>query len=77
MAYNRFCVLQTESKRIQELTTQLLRERKRSASFRKIIDVLFNHIKEHTEDLAKTAQSIGDKINEIESGGKRQKKNPR
>ncbi|XP_010101241.2 protein FAR1-RELATED SEQUENCE 5 [Morus notabilis] len=59
-----------ESARIKELTKQLLRERKRSASFRKIIDLLFSHIKEHTEELSRKIQCIADKVNEIDSMGK-------
>ncbi|KAL5567076.1 hypothetical protein UlMin_030240 [Ulmus minor] len=61
--------LQTESARIRELTQQLLLERKRCASFRKIIDLLFNHIEEHTQGLSKTIQSTVDQVKEIESKG--------
>lgn len=57
--------------KIQELTGQLLLERERSASLRKTIDLLFNHIEEHTQDLSKTVQYIADKVKEIESVGKK------
>lgn len=56
--------------KIQELTQQLLCERKRCASFRKIIDLLFTHIEEHTRDLSTKVQCIVDKVNKIESEGK-------
>jgi hypothetical protein len=56
--------------RIQELTQQLLLERKRSASLRKIVDLLFNHIEEHTQDLSKSVQHVADRVKEIEYGGK-------
>jgi len=59
-----------ENMRIQELTQQLLLERKRSASLRKIVDLLFNHIEEHTQDLSKSVQHVADRVKEIEYGGK-------
>lgn len=66
-----------ESARVKELTKQLLRERKRSASFRKIIDLLFSHIKEHTEELSRKIQCIAEKVNEIDSMGKTHQENLR
>ncbi|XP_065617349.1 protein FAR1-RELATED SEQUENCE 5 isoform X3 [Quercus suber] len=51
-----------ENMKIQELTQQLLLERERSASLRKTIDLLFNHIEVHTQDLSKTVQYIADKV---------------
>ncbi|KAK9292140.1 hypothetical protein L1049_020739 [Liquidambar formosana] len=65
--YNQF---PNEHMRIQELTQQLLVERKRSASFRRIIDLLFNHIEEHTQNLSERIQYIVDSVKEIESEGK-------
>ncbi|XP_015875767.1 protein FAR1-RELATED SEQUENCE 5 isoform X1 [Ziziphus jujuba] len=59
-----------ETMKIQELTQQLLLERKRSASFRKVIDLLFNHIEEHTQDLSRKVQCMVDKVKQIESDGK-------
>ncbi|WRX23417.1 FAR1 DNA binding domain - like 10 [Theobroma cacao] len=59
-----------EDKRVQELTQQLLIERKRSASLRRFIDLLFNHIDEHTQGLSKRIQYIVDSVNKIESEGK-------
>lgn len=56
--------------KIQELTQQLRLERKRSASLRKTIDLLFNHIEEHTQDLSKRVQYVADRVKEIDSGGK-------
>lgn len=62
--------IQNENMKIQELTQQLRLERKRSASLRKTIDLLFNHIEEHTQDLSKRVQYIADRVKEIDSGGK-------
>ncbi|XP_022719843.1 protein FAR1-RELATED SEQUENCE 12-like isoform X1 [Durio zibethinus] len=59
-----------EDKRVQELTRQLLIERKRSASLRRFIDLLFNHIEEHTQGLSKRIQYIVDSVNKFESEGK-------
>lgn len=59
-----------EDKRVQELTQQLLIERKRSASLRRFIDLLFNHIEEHTQGLSKRIQYIVDSVNKFESEGK-------
>ncbi|CAL2269814.1 unnamed protein product [Prunus armeniaca] len=56
-----------EQMKIKELTQQLLVERKRSASYRKIIDLLFNHIEEHTQNLSQKIQRITDNLQEIVS----------
>ncbi|XVE90647.1 hypothetical protein DITRI_Ditri20bG0094000 [Diplodiscus trichospermus] len=56
-----------EDKRVQELTQQLLIERKRSASLRRFIDLLFNHVEEHTQGLSKRIQYIVDSMNKFES----------
>ncbi|XP_018829021.1 protein FAR1-RELATED SEQUENCE 12-like isoform X2 [Juglans regia] len=59
-----------ENVKIQELTQQLLLERKRSASLRKVIDLLFSHIEQHAEDLSRRVQHVADQVKEIESGRK-------
>lgn len=56
--------------KIEELTRELFLERERSASLRKVIDLLFDHIEEHTQDLSKKVQYVVDKVKEIESEGK-------
>lgn len=58
-----------EDTRVKELTQQLLVERKRSARYRKIIQLLFDHIEEHTQDLSKKIQYVVDNVRDIESGG--------
>uniref|UniRef100_A0A7N2KQK5 Uncharacterized protein n=1 Tax=Quercus lobata TaxID=97700 RepID=A0A7N2KQK5_QUELO len=55
---------------VQELTKQLLVERKRSASYREIIDILFKHIEDHTHYLSEKVQNIADCVKEIASEGK-------
>ncbi|KAK9998008.1 hypothetical protein SO802_017611 [Lithocarpus litseifolius] len=55
---------------VQELTKQLLVERKRSASYRGIIDILFKHIEDHTHYLSEKVQNIADCVKEIASEGK-------
>lgn len=58
--------------RVQELTQELLVEKKRSTSLKRCINLLFNHIEEHTQGLSKRIQYIVDSVNMIESEGKAQ-----
>ncbi|KAK9195111.1 hypothetical protein WN943_003229 [Citrus x changshan-huyou] len=60
----------SEDWRVEELTQQLIIERKRSASLRRCLDLLFNHIEEHIQDLSKKIQYIVDNVDKIESEGK-------
>ncbi|CAB4285597.1 unnamed protein product [Prunus armeniaca] len=60
-----------DKRKIEELTRELFLERKRSASLREIVDLLFDHIEEHTQDLSKKVQYVVDKVREIESEGKK------
>lgn len=60
-----------DKRKIEELTGELFLERKRSASLREIVDLLFDHIEEHTQDLSKKVQYVVDKVKEIESEGKK------
>ncbi|KAL6143002.1 hypothetical protein ACLB2K_061277 [Fragaria x ananassa] len=57
--------------KIEELNRELFLERERSTSLRKVIDLLFEHIEEHTQDLSKKVQYVVDKVKEIESEGKK------
>eukprot|EP00257_Ricinus_communis_P014451 XP_015572119.1 protein FAR1-RELATED SEQUENCE 5 isoform X1 [Ricinus communis] len=59
-----------DDKRIHELTQELMMERKRSASLREFINLLFNHIEEHTQGLSEKIQYIAEKVNKIESESK-------
>ncbi|KAJ0080150.1 hypothetical protein Patl1_23967 [Pistacia atlantica] len=61
-----------EDMRIHKLTQELLVEKKRSTSLKRCIDLLFNHIEEHTQGLSKKIQYIVDSVNMIESEGKAQ-----
>ncbi|XP_020422798.1 protein FAR1-RELATED SEQUENCE 12 isoform X3 [Prunus persica] len=67
--YVKFNWLDDKTK-IEELTRELFLERKQSASLREIVDLLFDHIEEHTQDLSKKVQYVVDKVKEIESEGK-------
>ncbi|XP_050205325.1 protein FAR1-RELATED SEQUENCE 7-like [Mercurialis annua] len=60
----------SDDRRIRELTQELTTERKRSASLREFINLLFNHIEEHTQGLSEKVQYIVDKVNKIESESK-------
>ncbi len=62
--------MQNEQTRIQELTKQLLIEKKRTASYRGIIDTLSKHIEDHTQYLSEKVQNIADCVNKIASEGK-------
>ena len=62
--------LQDDKTKIAELTNELFLERKRSAALREIVDLLFNHIEEHTQDLSKKLQHVVDNVKELESEGK-------
>ncbi|KDP26910.1 hypothetical protein JCGZ_18068 [Jatropha curcas] len=65
---------QVDDKRINDLTRELIMERRRSASLREFIDLLFQHIEEHTQGLSEKIQYIVEKVNKIESEVKCNKK---
>lgn len=56
-----------EQMKIKELTQQLLVERKRSASYRKIIDLLFSHIDDHTQHLSQKILRVNDILKDMAS----------
>ncbi|XP_004302184.1 PREDICTED: protein FAR1-RELATED SEQUENCE 12-like isoform 1 [Fragaria vesca subsp. vesca] len=60
-----------DKKKIEELNRELFLERERSTSLRKVIDLLFEHIEEHTQDLSNKVQHVVDEVKEIESEGKK------
>lgn len=63
--------------KIKELTQQLMVERKRSASYRKIIDLLLNHIDDHTQLLSQKILRVNDILKDIASSEGKGRQNPR
>ncbi|XP_043714126.1 protein FAR1-RELATED SEQUENCE 5-like [Telopea speciosissima] len=57
----------SDDERIRELSQQLFLEKRRSTTYKKYLELLFNHIEEHTESLSKKIQYIVDAVNEVES----------
>ncbi|CAN1186996.1 Protein FAR1-RELATED SEQUENCE 5 [Linum perenne] len=55
-----------DDKRVRELTEELIAERKRSASLRQFVQVLLNHIEEHTQGLSQKVQCMVQKVNQID-----------
>ncbi|CAN1262180.1 Protein FAR1-RELATED SEQUENCE 5 [Linum perenne] len=59
-------IVQADDKRVRELTEELIAERKRSASLRQFVQVLLNHIEEHTQGLSQKVQCMVQKVNQID-----------
>ncbi|XP_043708056.1 protein FAR1-RELATED SEQUENCE 5-like [Telopea speciosissima] len=57
----------SDNEKIRELSQQLLLEKRRSAAFKKYLELLFKHIDEHTESLSKKIQYVVDAVKEVES----------
>ncbi|KAJ8445747.1 hypothetical protein Cgig2_026074 [Carnegiea gigantea] len=53
--------------RIRDLTQQLAMERKRAATYKRHLEMLFEHIEEHNQCLSKKVQDIVDSVREFES----------
>ncbi|KAH8501291.1 hypothetical protein H0E87_016200 [Populus deltoides] len=60
-----------DDKRVHELMRELMVEKKRNASLTEFIQLLFNHIEEHTQGLSEKIQCIVEKVNKMESEGKK------
>ncbi|KAM5570171.1 hypothetical protein ABKV19_017270 [Rosa sericea] len=56
-----------EHDKIRELSQQLAVEKKRAATYKRHLDLIFEHIEEHNESLSKKIQHIVDSVKEIES----------
>lgn len=59
--------LQNEHDKIRELSQQLAIEKKRAASYKRHLEMIFEHIEEHNESLSKKIQHIVDSVKEMES----------
>ncbi|KAJ4955027.1 hypothetical protein NE237_011810 [Protea cynaroides] len=57
-----------EHEKIQDLSQQLLVEKRRCTAYRKQLDLLFKYIEEHTHSMSEKIQHIVDTVNEFESG---------
>ncbi|KAL6194263.1 hypothetical protein ACLB2K_035347 [Fragaria x ananassa] len=55
-----------EHDKIRELSQQLAIEKKRAATYKRHLDLIFEHIEEHNESLSKKIQHIVDSVKEIE-----------
>jgi bacterioferritin (cytochrome b1) len=59
-------LLQNEHDKIRELSQQLAIEKKRAATYKRHLEMIFDHIEEHNESLSKKIQYIVDSVKEIE-----------
>ncbi|KAL5543151.1 hypothetical protein UlMin_010861 [Ulmus minor] len=55
-----------EHDKIRELTHQLALEKKRSANYKKHLELIFEHIEEHNESLSKKIRHIVNSVNDME-----------
>lgn len=56
-----------EHDKIRDLTQQLAIEKKRAATYKRHLEMLFDHIEEHNESLSKKVQDIVESVREFES----------
>lgn len=56
-----------EHDKIRELSQQLAIERKRAATYKRHLEMVFEHIEQHTESLSRKIQHIVDSVKEMES----------
>ncbi|CAH9113342.1 unnamed protein product [Cuscuta europaea] len=56
-----------EHDKIRELSQQLAAEKKRSATYKRHLEMLFEHIEEHNQSLSKRIQDIVANVREVES----------
>jgi len=59
--------LQNEHDKIRELSQQLAVEKKRSAMYKRHLEVIFEYIEEHNNNLSRKIQHIVDNVKEMES----------
>ncbi|KVI00469.1 hypothetical protein Ccrd_021285 [Cynara cardunculus var. scolymus] len=56
-----------EHDKVRELSQQLATEKRRSATYKRHLEMIFEHIEEHNQSLSKKIQEIVNNVNEIES----------
>ncbi|GMH29713.1 hypothetical protein Nepgr_031556 [Nepenthes gracilis] len=63
-----------EHDKIRELSQQLAMEKKRAATYKRHLEMLFSHIEEHNQSLSKKIQDIVDSVKEIEAREKQSRR---
>lgn len=58
---------QSEHERVQELSQQLAIEKKRSAAYKRHLELLFEYIEGHNETVSKKIQHIVQSVKEMET----------
>lgn len=56
-----------EHDKVRELSQQLAIERKRTATYKRHLEMIFEHIEDHNQSLAKKIQGVVDSVKEMES----------
>ncbi|KAK2973649.1 hypothetical protein RJ640_017021 [Escallonia rubra] len=56
-----------EHDKIRELSQQLAIEKKRAATYKRHLELVFEHIEEHNQSLSKKIQDIVNNVREMES----------
>lgn len=62
-----YLAFQNEHDKIRELSQQLAVEKKRAATYKRHLELIFEHIEEHNESLSKKIQHIVDSVKEMET----------
>lgn len=62
-----FGLVQNEHDKIKELSQQLAVEKKRAASYKRQLELVFEHIEEHNKNLSNNIQDIVNSVKEMES----------
>jgi hypothetical protein len=60
------CQSQNEHDKIRELSQQLAIEKKRSVTYKRQLEVIFDYIEEHNVGLSRKMQRIVDSVKEME-----------
>lgn len=58
---------QNEHDKVRELSQQLAIERKRTATYKRHLEMIFEHIEDHNQSLTKKIQGVVDSVKEMES----------
>nr|GLL47740.1 uncharacterized protein LOC109161799 isoform X1 [Ipomoea trifida] len=66
-----------EHDKIRELSQQLAAEKKRSATYKRHLEMIFEHIEEHNQSLSKKIQDIVNNVREMESRDQQNQQNRR
>lgn len=61
------CNFQNEHDRVRELSQQLAIEKKRSSTYKRHLELLFEYMDEHNETVSKKIQHIVESVKEMET----------